>query len=302
MNEVSSRVWIFLEAMAGRASVTPEALVGDSGASLERLRDPAQRFDWDVLAAAAKRLEDAVGADALVELGAESVDLPAAEPLRRGVGKLLGVGAFYRALKWLLPPFMKSLAIEVSEHDGEIEVALSVPSTAAPSGSVFLIAAGMLRRLPTLFGKSEPPMTHAVAQRSATIRMNLRVSGRPSSPGISDRVRELDQSARDRESERQSERVFQALLDRSPEIVVVMTPGGTLRFVNGAVERELGVPVTELANRSLFDRVHPEDLPRLVHAASATGQPFELELRLKASDGTFVDFAVRGENQSDDPV
>ncbi len=302
MNEVSSRVWIFFEAMAGRGNVTPEALTDGSGVSLERLRDPAQRFDWDVLAGAAKRLEDVVGADALVELGAESVDLPAAEPLRRGVGKLLGVGAFYRALKWLLPPFMKSLAIEVNEHDGEIEVALSVPSAAAPSGSVFLIAAGMLRRLPTLFGKGEPPMTHVVAQRSATIRMNLRAGGRPSSPGFSERARDLDQSARDREGERQGERVFQALLDRCPEIAVVMTPGGTLRFVNSAVERELGVPVTELASRSLFDRVHPEDLPRLVHAASAEGNSFEIELRLKANDGSFHDFAVRGENQSDDPV
>jgi hypothetical protein len=99
MNEVSSRVWIFFEAMAGRGNVTPEALIDGSGVSLDRLRDPAQRFDWDVLAAAAKRLEEAVGADALVELGAESVDLPAAEPLRRGVGKLLGVGAFYPALR-----------------------------------------------------------------------------------------------------------------------------------------------------------------------------------------------------------
>jgi len=302
MNEVSSRVWIFFEAMAGRANVAPETLVEGTGFALERLRDPAQRFDWDVLAGAAKRLEDAVGADALVLLGAESVDLPAAEPLRRGVGKLLGVGALYRSLKWLLPPFMKSLAIEVSEHDGEIEVALSVPSAAAPSASVFLVASGMLRRLPTLFGKSEPPTTSSVGQRSATIRMDLRAVGRGSSPGELRSARELEQNARDREAERSSERVFQALIEASPGVVVVMSKTGALRYVNTAVERQLGVPVTELAGRSLFDRVHPEDLPRLVHAASSDSGPFDIELRLRAADQSFKEFAIHGENHADDPV
>ncbi len=313
MNEVSARCWVFFEAIAARRGVSPEELLSGSGVELERLRDPAQRFDWDVLAHAGRELERRVGRESLEALGAESVDLPAFEPLRRGVGKLLGVGAMYRALKWLLPPFMKNLSVEVTEHDGVMNIALSVPTSHAPSTALFLLAAGMLRRLPTLFGKQECAVTMRAGQHSAELSLDLaatkkRAEGkasqpgaRPSNPGSVGAAGDAAATA----APSAAARLYQSLVETTEDPILVVSTKGEIRYGNPALARRLGRALPSLLGRSFFDHIHPEDLPRLVAELGGRSkgepQPFELPVRLSNGSGGYVRHTLAGVDQSADP-
>lgn len=110
------------------------------------------------------------------------------------------------------------------------------------------------------------------------------------------------------------ESLFRAALDNLVEGVVVHDATGRIVWVNRAAERLLGLSVDELTGRTWVDPrwptgheesygagwstpFHPEDRERALEAwrqATATGGTYELEVRLRRSDGVYRWWLVRG--------
>ena len=110
-------------------------------------------------------------------------------------------------------------------------------------------------------------------------------------------VRALDlrrartEQARAEEARRQGEERFRALIEHGADAVALVGPDGTLLFVSHSIERLLGFTPAELVGHPGFERVHPDDAPRL-HAAlrdiiASPGTPASLELRWRHKDGSW---------------
>ena len=110
-------------------------------------------------------------------------------------------------------------------------------------------------------------------------------------------VRALDlrrartEQARAEEARRQGEERFRALIEHGADAVALVAPDGTLLFASHSIERLLGFAPAELVGHPGFERVHPDDAPRL-HAAlrdiiASPGTPASLELRWRHKDGAW---------------
>src|SRR5258706_4833896 len=99
------------------------------------------------------------------------------------------------------------------------------------------------------------------------------------------------EEARAEEARRQGEERFRALIEHGADAVALIAPDGTLLFASHSIERLLGFAPVELVGHPGFERVHPDDAPRL-HAAlrdtlASPGTPASLELRWRHKDGSW---------------
>jgi PAS domain S-box-containing protein len=86
------------------------------------------------------------------------------------------------------------------------------------------------------------------------------------------------------------------------DVVFVLSPDGTILFLNPAFESLTGWLRSEWLNNSLWPLIHPDDVPLakgLFHrvAQGETPPPFELRVRTKSSDPLITEFAVTPETQ-----
>src|SRR2546428_6680205 len=98
------------------------------------------------------------------------------------------------------------------------------------------------------------------------------------------------EQARAEEAGRQGEERFRALIEHGADVVALVAPDGTLLFASHSIERLLGFAPAELVGRPAFERVHPDDLPRINAALrdilASPGTPAGLELRWRHKDGS----------------
>jgi len=99
------------------------------------------------------------------------------------------------------------------------------------------------------------------------------------------------EQARAEEARRQGEERFRALIEHGADAVALVAPDGTVLFASHSIERLLGFAPAELVGHPGFERVHPNDVPR-VHAAlrdiiASPGTPVGLELRWRHKDGSW---------------
>jgi PAS domain S-box-containing protein len=90
---------------------------------------------------------------------------------------------------------------------------------------------------------------------------------------------------------------WRQIVDNIPGLVVTMTAGGEVEFLNRQTLEYFGKTNMELKNWALIDVVHPDDLPRVVEArarAIETGQIYDVEHRCRRADGVYRWFQVRG--------
>jgi len=76
-----------------------------------------------------------------------------------------------------------------------------------------------------------------------------------------------------------------------------MTPEGEVEFVNNQVLEYFGKTLEELKGWSTSDAVHPDDLPQAVAAwrhSVETGDPYDVDHRLRRADGVYRWFHSRG--------
>ena len=96
---------------------------------------------------------------------------------------------------------------------------------------------------------------------------------------------------------RESEKSVRLIVDGIAGLVAMMTPQGEVEFVNNRVLEYFGKTLEELKGWATSDVVHPDDLP-LVFAERRhfveTGDPYDVDRRLRRADGEYRWFHTRG--------
>jgi PAS domain S-box-containing protein len=100
---------------------------------------------------------------------------------------------------------------------------------------------------------------------------------------------------------RSSEQRFRAIVDDIPALIAIHNESGELELENRAAREYHGRSLAETKQWESSDVVHPEDLPALIAAqqrALTTGQPLDLEHRLRRADGVYRWFHIRSVRSS----
>jgi formate hydrogenlyase transcriptional activator len=96
---------------------------------------------------------------------------------------------------------------------------------------------------------------------------------------------------------RRSERELHEFIESIPEMAWSGAPDGSCTFVNMRWTEYTGLSLEDTVGSGWKTLVHPNDLERHLQkwqASVAAGEPFEHELRFRASDGQYRWFLVRG--------
>jgi len=100
-------------------------------------------------------------------------------------------------------------------------------------------------------------------------------------------------------------RLFRALVEAAPDIVIVFDEGGQVRFVNAAVATILGYRPDEIVGQPLLDYFHPDDLPKarerlrgILDESSET--PRRTVYRVRCRDGGYRHLETVAINRIDD--
>jgi formate hydrogenlyase transcriptional activator len=101
---------------------------------------------------------------------------------------------------------------------------------------------------------------------------------------------------------RSSEQNFRLIVNSMPGFVCTLTASGEIEFVNNQTLEYLGKPLDELKNWALSDAVYHDDLPEVITTLKTsieTGEPSDVELRLRRADGIYRWFLLRRVPQRD---
>lgn len=111
---------------------------------------------------------------------------------------------------------------------------------------------------------------------------------------VAQRTREL---AIAREAMRESERTSRLVIDSIPGLVAFLTSAGEVDFVNHQILDYTGQTLEELKQWGTNGTIHPDDLPHVIQVFTqsiGSGSPYEIEQRLRRSDGAFRWFQNNG--------
>ena len=120
--------------------------------------------------------------------------------------------------------------------------------------------------------------------------------------GIANEVEERDaQRTRElaiaREAMRESERTSRLVIDSIPGLVALLTSAGEVDFVNHQILAYTGQTLEELKQWGTNGTIHPDDLPHVIQVFTqsiGSGSPYEIQQRLRRSDGAFRWFQNNG--------
>lgn len=94
-----------------------------------------------------------------------------------------------------------------------------------------------------------------------------------------------------RSAQNESDDSFQSLAENVPVQIWTALPDGRLDYVTRATAAHFGVSVEHLLNEGWQTVVHPEDLPLAIERwtySLQTGEPCEIEFRLRRGDGKYA--------------
>ena len=115
-------------------------------------------------------------------------------------------------------------------------------------------------------------------------------------------VRERDRA---QQAARRTEERFVALVRHASDLIVVLEPDSTVRYVSPSIERLLGYEPAGIVGRALLELVHPDDAARAREFVSASaarpGVTEPLAWRLRHRDGTWRHVENVGTNLLDEP-
>jgi PAS domain S-box-containing protein len=107
---------------------------------------------------------------------------------------------------------------------------------------------------------------------------------------------DIDDRKRAEDTLRAAEFSLRQTVDSIPGLVARMSPAGEVEAANRQLLLFYGKTLEEMKNWKTSDIVHPEDLPRAIEIASnsfSTGEPFDLEIRVRRFDGVYRWFQAR---------
>jgi formate hydrogenlyase transcriptional activator len=108
---------------------------------------------------------------------------------------------------------------------------------------------------------------------------------------------DIEDRKRAEEVLRESEKSVRLIVDGIAGLVAIMTPEGEVEFVNNQALEYFGKTLEELKGWATSDAVHPDDLPQAVAAwrhSVETGDPYDVDHRLRRADGAYRWFHSRG--------
>lgn len=106
----------------------------------------------------------------------------------------------------------------------------------------------------------------------------------------------FDEAKQSEDHLRASERNFRLIVDSIPGLVFTLTGTGEIELVNRQLLEYFGRTLEELKGWTTTDAVHPDDVPRVTavwRRGVESGQPHEIEHRLRRADGTYRWFHYR---------
>jgi PAS domain S-box-containing protein len=106
---------------------------------------------------------------------------------------------------------------------------------------------------------------------------------------------DVDDLKRTQEALRASEQTLRFMVDTIPGLICTNNPQGEVEHVNKTLLDYTGKPLAELLNWTVV--VHPEDLPNVAAQwgrSIASGDPFDVEVRVCRGDGVYRWFHCRG--------
>jgi PAS domain S-box-containing protein len=108
---------------------------------------------------------------------------------------------------------------------------------------------------------------------------------------------DIEDRKRAEEALRESEKSFRLVIDGIAGLVTIMTAEGEVEFVNTHMLEYFGKTLEDLKGWSTSDAVHPDDLPNAVATwmhSLETGDPYDVDHRLRRFDGAYRWFHSRG--------
>ena len=121
-------------------------------------------------------------------------------------------------------------------------------------------------------------------------------------------VQEAGERNRLREAEKElirREKYFRTLTENSLDILTVLNRDGMIIYESPSVKTVLGYEPAELAGTSIFECIHPDDLPRTRAAFQATvaepEQGIRLQIRYRHKDYSWRHLEAMGQNRLADP-
>jgi PAS domain S-box-containing protein len=151
-----------------------------------------------------------------------------------------------------------------------------------------------------------------VMQADGNYRLvEVMASNRLSDPelrGIILTVRDIAPRAEAERGRKESEERFKAVTDLSGDIVLIVAADGRILYQSTAVGETLGYTVAERTGGSVFDLIHPEDLPSAHEAlrelGARPGRPARklVELRSQHKDGSWRWLQISGTNLLEHPA
>jgi PAS domain S-box-containing protein len=116
-------------------------------------------------------------------------------------------------------------------------------------------------------------------------------------------VTDIDALKRTAEALRQSEARFRTMAELSPALLWEIDSAGVQVSLNSSWMEYTGQPLQETQSRGWLRAIHPDDRPSTYRAfehAFTTGEPLELERRIRRHDGVYRWFLVRHRLVRDD--
>jgi PAS domain S-box-containing protein len=110
-------------------------------------------------------------------------------------------------------------------------------------------------------------------------------------------VTDIEDRKRAEEALHESEKRFRLIVDGIAGMVAINTAEGQIEFVNSQVLEYFGKSLEDLKGWSTSDAVHPDDLANAVAAwmrSVETGDPYDVDHRLRRFDGAYRWFHARG--------
>jgi PAS domain S-box-containing protein len=108
---------------------------------------------------------------------------------------------------------------------------------------------------------------------------------------------DIEERKRAEEALRVNERNLRLIVDSIPGQLVRMSASGEVEFANRQLLAYFGKELEDIKNWSTGGIFHPEDLPRAIEIAGksfASGEPYELEIRVRRFDGIYRWIQGRG--------
>ena len=137
-----------------------------------------------------------------------------------------------------------------------------------------------------------------------TIARNL--VDHPAVRGIVLNSRDVTERIRVEDELRESQDRFQALVQHSRDLIVVLDDQGRIEYTSPAVERLLGRTPDEVRGIEGLDLVHPDDAELaatlLFEMLAEPGATREIQMRLQHQDGSYRTVDSIGESRLDDPA